>query len=32
VEYVAGYLVMFTGRWWLEGYGLGPSPLPAGGP
>jgi membrane protein DedA with SNARE-associated domain len=23
VEYVAGYLVSFTGRWWLEGYGLG---------
>jgi hypothetical protein len=23
VEYVAGYLVLFTGRWWLEGYGLG---------
>ncbi len=34
VEYVAGYLVLFTGRWWLEGYGLGPPPVapqPQGG-
>jgi membrane protein DedA with SNARE-associated domain len=27
VEYVAGYLVLFTGRWWLEGYGLGLRPF-----
>jgi hypothetical protein len=29
VEYVAGYGVLFAGRWWLEGYGLGPRAAPA---
>jgi membrane protein DedA with SNARE-associated domain len=27
VEAVAGYLVLFIGRWWLEGYGLGAQPI-----
>jgi hypothetical protein len=32
VETVAGYGVLFAGRWWLEGYGLGPrAALPAEG-
>ncbi len=29
VEYVTGSLVLFSGFWWLEGYGLGPPAGPA---
>jgi hypothetical protein len=27
VECVVGYAVLFSGRWWLEGFGLGARPV-----